>query len=101
MALGKWQEYVRRVTGTLTHAQISEKSGVAQSNVGRWLRGEHIVPKADSVISFAQSFGQPPVEALIAAGYLEESQTTAPRSPLSMYSTGELFAELARRNPAD
>jgi transcriptional regulator with XRE-family HTH domain len=48
-----WSDYVRRVAGTLTHAQIAQKSGVASSNVGRWLRGEPGLPRAETVIAFA------------------------------------------------
>ena len=48
----KWPEYVRRVSGGLTQAQIAERIDVAPSNVGRWLRGEPGLPKAESVIVF-------------------------------------------------
>lgn len=97
-----WSHYVRRITGAMTIAQISDKSGVAQSNVGRWLRGERGQPKPESVIAFARAFDQPVVEALVAAGYItaEDAASTA-RTPLSAYSMTELIDELRRRTVAD
>ena len=52
------------------------------------------------MIAFARAFGQPPLEALIAAGYLSaaEAQVSA-RTPLDGYTYSELIAELQRRNP--
>lgn len=93
-----WSAYVRRVAGGLTQVQIAEKTGLAQTNVGRWLRGDPGVPKAEKVIAFAKCFGMPAVEALIAAGYLDGDDAAATvRIPLSEYSTGELFDECRRR----
>ena len=95
-----WSEYVRRIAAGLTHAQISEKCGVAQSNVGRWLRGERAQPKPDSVIAFARAFDQPVVEALVAAQYISPADAgSTARTPLSRYSYNELITELLRRNP--
>ena len=102
MAVDSWSAYVRRLSGTMNQTEVAEKVGMAQSNVGRWLRGERAVPRAESVIAFARAFNQPPVEALIAAGYLtpDEAASTA-RTPLSQYSRDELFDELRNRFPAD
>jgi hypothetical protein len=98
MAVQSWSDYVRRVTGTLTQVQISEQDGLAQSNVGRWLRGERGIPRAESVIAFARAFGQPPLEAMVAAGYITEAEARQPaRTPLSQYSTEEIFDELRSR----
>jgi transcriptional regulator with XRE-family HTH domain len=95
-----WSDYVRRVAGTLTHAQIAQKSGVASSNVGRWLRGEPGLPRAETVIAFARSFNESPMEAMVAAGYFTHEEATSDvRTPLSEYTYAELIAELQRRNP--
>ena len=96
----KWSAYVRQIASGLNQVQIAEKTGLAQTNIGRWLRGEPGSPRAESVIAFARAFGQQPVEALVAAGYLSaaEAQSTA-RTPLDDYSYTELIAELQRRNP--
>ena len=98
MRVQSWGQYVRRITGTMTIAQISDHSGVPQTNVGRWLRGENVQPKADSVIAFAKAFNQPVVEALVAAGYVERADVAGlARTPLAEYSQGELLDELRRR----
>lgn len=92
-----WPDYVHRVARGLTHAQISAKTGVSMSNIGRWLRGELTMPDAGNAIAFAKGFGQPPVEALIAAGYLSADEVNVDRTPLSAYSMAELIDELRRR----
>lgn len=96
-----WPEYVRRVTRGLTQAQIAERSGLAQSNIGRWIRGEPGQPKPDKVLAFAAAFGQPPAEALIAAGYLTDADVATKRTPLSAYTMAELIDELRRRTVDD
>lgn len=95
-----WTAYVRRVAEGLTQAQIAHRSGVASSSVGRWIRGEPGLPKAETVITFARAFGQPPMEAMVAAGYFtrEEAGSSA-RTPLTEYTYTELIGELQRRNP--
>jgi transcriptional regulator with XRE-family HTH domain len=93
-----WSAYVRRVSGGLTQAQVAEKIGVAASNVGRWVRGEPGMPRAETVITFAKVFNQPVMEAMIAAGYFTEAEAMGTaRTPLTEYSTEELFDELKRR----
>jgi transcriptional regulator with XRE-family HTH domain len=92
-----WPEYVRRVTRGHTQAQIAKKSGVAESNIGRWIRGEHGQPKPDNVLALAKAFGQPVVEALVAAGYLSADEVNVERTPLSAYTDIELLDELRRR----
>jgi transcriptional regulator with XRE-family HTH domain len=99
-----WQEYVRRVSGGLTQVEIAVKTGIAQSNVGRWLRGEPGAPKAESAVALARAFNQPPIEALVAAGYLtaEEAGVKAQhiRPSLREFAALELLGELVRRESA-
>lgn len=98
-----WAQYVKRIAGGLTQTQVAEKSGVAQTNIGRWLRGDPGLPKAESVVAFARAFQQPPVEALVAAGYItfeEGSNRYGARTPLSEYRDDELINELRRRLPS-
>lgn len=96
--LRAWAEYLRRVTQGDTQAQIASRTGLAESNVGRWLREQGGRPKPDSVIAVATAYGQPPMEALIAAGYATPNDLTAPaRTPLSAYSLAELLDEVRRR----
>ena len=96
-----WCEYVRRIAGGLNQLEIAAKTGLAQTNIGRWMRGEHVVPKAESVVAFARAFGEPPVEALVAAGYITAEEAGAKarrqRTPLSEYSEEELVDDLRRR----
>lgn len=96
-----WPEYVRRVTRGCTQAQIATRTGVAESNIGRWMRGERGQPKPDSVLALAKAFGQPPLEALIAAGYISADDVTVRRTPLSAYTLAELIDELRRRTVDD
>jgi transcriptional regulator with XRE-family HTH domain len=100
MAMESWPAYVRRIAGGLTQEKIAEKTGLAQTNVGRWLRGAPGAPKAESVIAFAKGFGQPPIEALVAAGYLDAADAaTGVRTALSEYSRKELLMHLVDRSP--
>lgn len=94
-----WTEYVRRIAGNLTQAQIAKAmGGVSTSNIGRWIRGEPGQPAADNVIAFAKAFKQPPVEALRVAGYFTDDDVSpTARTPLTEYSVDELLEELRRR----
>lgn len=95
-----WARYVNRIVGDMKQTDIAEKTGVAQTNVGRWLRGDPGMPRAENVVAFARAFGQPPVEALAAAGYItarEASPDNAARTPLTKYTNEELLAELHKR----
>lgn len=92
-----WPQYVRRIAGSLTQAQIAAKmGGVSTSNVGRWVRGEPGQPSAENVIAFAKAFNRPALEALTKAGYLIE-EYDRDRTPLSEYSNAELMEEITKR----
>ena len=93
-----WPEYVRRVAGGMRQEQISKTTGISQATVSAWLRGAPGLPKAESVIAFARGFETSPVQALVAAGYLQaEEAAIKARTPLSEYEELELFEELRRR----
>jgi hypothetical protein len=96
----EWSAYVRRVVGTMNQIDIAARTGLAQTNVGRWLRGAPGQPRANSAVQFARAFDQSPLEALVAAGYLtaeEANATVIMRPGLSEYSPAELLAELSGR----
>jgi transcriptional regulator with XRE-family HTH domain len=101
MIVEDWSAYVRRVAGGLGQLDIAERTGLAQTNIGRWLRGEPVVPKAESVVAFARAFNEPPVEALVAAGYITEEEAGAKarraKTPLREYSEVELLQEVLGR----
>jgi transcriptional regulator with XRE-family HTH domain len=102
MNMNDWSDYVRRVSGGRNQLDIAAKTGLAQTNIGRWLRGESVIPKAESVVAFARAYGQSPVEALGAAGYITaEEAGSKPRkqkTPLKEYSEVEMLEELRRRH---
>lgn len=98
-----WSEYVKRITHPLTQTEIAEKTGIAQTNIGRWMRGARGLPKAEYVVALAREFKQNPVEALVAAGYLRPGEVgvsfkpKSGRTPIKEYSTDELLAEIRHR----
>lgn len=68
-----WWGYITRHAGErLTQKQVAEVSGVDQSTISRWKREGASRP--ENIIKFARAFRRPPVEALIAAGYLTEDE---------------------------
>lgn len=103
MNMEDWSDYVRRIAGGLNQLEIAAKTGLAQTNIGRWMRGEHVIPKAESVVAFARAFNEPPVEALVAAGYITAEEAGArarkAKTPLREYSEHELIDELSSRFP--
>ena len=95
-----WAHYVRRISKALKQEEISEMTGISQTTVSAWFRGAPAMPKAEMVIAFAKAFQQPPVEALVAAGYLDAADAASTvRTSLSEYRDGELYDELRRRHP--
>jgi transcriptional regulator with XRE-family HTH domain len=99
MAQETWAEYVQRATAGMSQQQIADKTGLEKTGISRWLRGMN-VPRAESVVTFARCLGLPPVDALIAAGYLtidEFPKVVHTRGTISDYSTDELLAEIRRR----
>jgi len=97
--MSAWSDYVRQVTTGLNQVQIAERTGIAQTAIGRWLRADTGAPRADYVVTFARAFDQNPVEALIIAGYITaaEAGVERVRVPLSEYAPEELLADLNRR----
>jgi transcriptional regulator with XRE-family HTH domain len=74
-----WTAYVRRVTEGLPRRDIAAAAGIHVSGVSRWLSGES-QPSAEKVISFARGLHQSPIQALVAAGYLEPTDVNGPVS---------------------
>lgn len=73
MATGDtWPSYVRVVAAGASRKRIAELAQLNTSVVARWLNGESR-PSAENVVAFARSLNRSPVEALLAAGYLEET----------------------------
>ncbi len=72
-----WPEYLRRISGGATQAQIAARIGIGRLSVCNWLQGK-TQPKAETVISVARAFGRPPVEALVVADYLGTDEVGDP-----------------------
>jgi hypothetical protein len=103
-----WWEYVTRISDGAAQKDIGPAAGVVPSQVSRWVKGSN--PDAKHVIRFARHYQRPQVEALIAAGYLNEDEAAGiaqlTMSVRDMSSEGlaseigSLVAELRRRVPA-
>jgi transcriptional regulator with XRE-family HTH domain len=93
-----WAEYVKRVTAGLSQKDIAVVTGIDQTGISRWLRGQG-TPRAESVVAFARALGRLPLEALVTAGYIEEGDVDGVIEvvpPPSNMSTAELRAEIER-----
>lgn len=67
-----WRSYVELMTGDRTQAEVAEATGVDQTTVSRWRRGEGKgAPDPASVAAFCRGFDRNPLEGFVAAGLLE------------------------------
>ena len=80
-----------------TQRELSERAGVNEGTISRWL--SDAVPDPRDVIKFARNLGQSPVEALVMAGYLTPDEANVVVSELSLSDFDEivLLDELKRR----
>lgn len=72
-----WAEYVQRITAGVPQKGIAKATGIDQTGISRWIRGLTTVPRAEKVVAFARGMGADPVEALVAAGYLDPAEVGA------------------------
>ena len=72
-----WPQYLRRIAGGATQAQIADRIGIGRLSVCNWLQGK-TRPKAETVIIVARVYQRAPIEALLAAGYLQLDEAGAP-----------------------
>ena len=102
MRPGPWETYVRRCIGDSSAKEVAARTGISESTVGNWLRGERFTrPDLWRVRDFARVFGCPVPQALIAAGFDESYFATGmPMKPdPSTLTADELLTELRRRIP--
>lgn len=66
-----WPAYVRRITAGLDRKRIAAAADMNVSGISRWLNGASR-PSPEKAISFARGLNHSPIEALVAAGYLDE-----------------------------
>ena len=94
-----WPEYLRRIAAGETQTQIAEKVGVGRLSVCNWMLGK-TRPKAETAIAVARVYGRSPIEALLAASYLEADEIDGPieiqTSPRHM-SAQDIADEVRRR----
>lgn len=98
-ALETWPEYLRRIARGQTQAEIAACIGIARLSVCNWMRGK-TRPKAETAIAVARSYRRSPIEALLAAGYLEPAEVgIAVEARASLYDVplAQLADEVARR----
>jgi len=102
MARESWSDYVARITAGVPREDVAEAAGVNVSSLSRWVN-DKVTPKAEKVVEFARALGQSPIEALIAAGYLEPEEAAGVievvRS-LNDVSNDELLHEVGKRMSA-
>lgn len=67
-----WSAYVRAVIGDDSQTTAEAVTGIAQSTIGRWLRGAKAPTEAAKVAAFAQAYKRNVLEAFVAAGMLDE-----------------------------
>ncbi len=72
--MNMWQQYVAAVAGGATQTAIGERTGIAQSTIGRWLNGGYVPTEAAKVAAFAQAYERNPLEAFVAAGMLTQDE---------------------------
>lgn len=96
-----WSKYIDATSGGVFNSAIADRIGVDPATVGRWRTGA-VDPKPRQVVAYARAYGQSPIGALIAAGYLSEGEVdipvTSPRAyTLDDFSPLELAKEVVRR----
>jgi transcriptional regulator with XRE-family HTH domain len=66
-----WTEYVQRITQGVPRKEVAKAAGINVSGLSRWINAVGGRPRAEKVVAFARGLRQSPVEALIAADYLD------------------------------
>ena len=94
-----WPEYLRRITGGQTQSQIAARVGVGRLSVCHWLHGK-TRPKPETAMAVARVYDRSPIEALLAAGYLDPAEVRLPvdsRSSPQDLPAEEIAGEVRRR----
>ena len=80
-----WPEYVRRLARGDNQVAIERTTGVRQSTVSRWLKGQ-TTPTPAEAAKFAQGYRGNVLEAFVAAGLLTEEEAGLPPKPRVTFS---------------
>lgn len=96
-----WDEYVTRVTAGAQQKEVADAAGIDQSSISRWKQGKYKgTPDAAKVVALARALKRPPVEALVAAGYItddEAHETIEVRPSAAALTDDDLARELLSR----
>lgn len=95
-----WPQYLQRVTQGVDRKTIAHAADIDPSGVSRWITGTTARPKAEKVVAFARGLKLNPIEALVAAGYLNPTEVGGAVEVvrnLSDLSDSELMDEVAAR----
>lgn len=94
-----WKAYVQRHLAGRTQAELASVAGVSQTAVSRWLKGTQGAD-ARVAIDLARAVGDPPLQALVAAGFLTDAEAKVRPSAQPSFDSlndDELLAEVRRR----
>lgn len=96
-----WASYLSAITDGAPGARIAEHTGIPESTISRWF-SEKAEPRPKQVVLVARAYGQNPIQALIAAGYLEPDDVDMPaatprRLQIRDFTDLELAEETVRR----
>jgi transcriptional regulator with XRE-family HTH domain len=95
-----WLSYLRSLAGeAASQTAISERTGVDLSTVNRWFMRRQ-PPSARTVVQVAHAYGVNPIDALIAAGYLDRTDLDLPPAPMVSprdFALEDLLYEISRR----
>lgn len=96
-----WGEYVRSVIGSARQVDVSERTGIDQTTISRWLSRPNQAERlsARSVAMFARAYDRPVIEAFMVAGFLtqEEADLRVREKTLDDFTVAEIAQHLARR----
>jgi len=98
----RWPDYLRKIARGVSGAVIARTVEVSESKVSYWFKGTR-APLPAECVRVARAFGQPPVEALVAAGYLNPGDVVSlggergDGGSLADYPSIALLDELRRR----
>ncbi len=96
-----WPVYLRIITDGAPGVEIAKRAAVPNSTVSRWLDGS-AHPRPKQVVKIARAYEVDPLQALIAAGYLEPGEVdlaaiTPRKLQLREFSELEIAEEMVRR----
>lgn len=98
----RWPDYLRKIARGVSGSVIARTIEVSESKVSYWMSGKR-APLPAECVRVARAFGYPPVDALVAAGYLTPADAVSlggergDGGSLADYPSIALLDELRRR----